>query len=461
MKKAKQLTALGIAAMLLLSAAGCGNTSGPAGPPAGEEAGQTVSPGGENGAVAQGAPADSQVTIKITWWGGQGRHDYTQQLLGRYMELNPHVTFEAVPSGWDGYFDKLATQAAAGAMPDVVQMDYLYITTYAQNGSLADLQPYMDNGTIDITKIDENLLKAGSIDGKMAGMVLSSSLLAVGYNPDVLAESGVAEPDSDWTWSDFIALNQSVLDRSQKMGSSTGPVQDTNLFRYWVRQHGEELFSQDNRSLGYADDRVCIDFFTLWKGMMDDGLTPNPDEFAALQALGQEGGPVVTGDSATTFEWNNFASKLSGVNDRLKVVTPPLSDDSDHKGLWLKPGMFFSVAESSPVKEEAAKFINWFVNSEEANDIIMAERGVPVSSQIREYMISSGALNIQQQEMFLFVDQALPYCGETPAPDPIGMSEINEVFKNSANSVFYGQSTPEAAAADFRAAADAILARNN
>ena len=38
-------------------------------------------------------------------------------------------------------------------------------------------------------------------------------------------------------------------------------------------------------------------------------------------------------------------------------------------GLWLKPGMFFSVSETSKVKEECAKFINWFVNSNEANSL--------------------------------------------------------------------------------------------
>lgn len=64
---------------------------------------------------------DAPVTIKITWWGGQGRHDYTQKLLDTYSQSHPNVTFEAIPSGWDGYFDKLATQAASGSMPDTVR----------------------------------------------------------------------------------------------------------------------------------------------------------------------------------------------------------------------------------------------------------------------------------------------------------------------------------------------------
>ena len=88
--------------------------------------------------------SDDQVTIKITWWGGDARHEATQKVLDLYTESHPNVKFEAIPAGWDGYFEKLSTQAASGSMPDIVQMDYLYISTYAKNNSLADLSEYVD-----------------------------------------------------------------------------------------------------------------------------------------------------------------------------------------------------------------------------------------------------------------------------------------------------------------------------
>ena len=113
------------------------------------------------------------------------------------------------------------------------------------------------------------------------------------------------------------------------------------------------------------------------------------------------------------------------------------------------------------MKKEAAEFINWFVNSEEANDIIMAERGTPVSSKIRDYMVNSGKLSSQQAAMFENVTKAQELCGETPDPDPVGMSEVNEAFKNAAYAAFYGQITPQDAAAKFRSEANEILARNN
>ncbi|WP_313181301.1 ABC transporter substrate-binding protein [Lacrimispora sp.] len=460
-KEWKKLAALGITAVMALSAAGCSPGDKAASPDKEASAAGTEAAGAGNEAKGTETSVGDPVTIKITWWGGQGRHDYTQKLLDLYTQSHPNVKFEAIPAGWDGYFDKLATQAASGSMPDLVQMDYLYITTYAKNNSLADLQQFIDDKTIDVSKIDEKLLNTGKINGKVAGLVLSNSYLSVGYNPEVLAEAGAAEPDSGWTWDEFIATAKMVKERTGKYGLSMGPVDDTNLFNYWVRQKGESLFSQDKKSLGYKDDKICSDFIQMWADLMKDGVVPNPDEYAAIQALGQEAGPVVTGDGAMMTEWNNYASKVSGVNDKIKMVTPPLSADSKNKGLWLKPGMFFSVAETSKVKKEAAEFMDWFVNSKEANDIIMAERGTPVSSEIRDYMVDSGRLAPQQLAMFKSVEAALPFCGETPEPDPVGMSEVNEAFKNAAYSAFYGQITPEDAAAKFRKDADAILSRSN
>ncbi len=463
-KRMNKLLSIALSGMMVLSMAGCGSSGSDSAADSAAQPAATEAAATDAGETEQ-APADAatdgeNVVIKMTWWGGQGRHDLTQSVCDLYTSQHPNVTFELSPSGWDGYFEKLSTQTASGSMPDIVQMDYLYLTTYAKNNSLADLQEFIDNGTIDVSNIDENLLKTGNVNGKQAALVLSTSLLNVGLNPDVLAEAGVEDPTSDWTWDDFVTMCETVQSKTGKYGVSMDSVLDTNIFNYWVRQHGDKLFSDDNKALGYSDDKVFIDFVNMWNDLMAKDAMPDPDEYAQISTLGQEAGPVVTGDAASIFEWNNYASKVSSVNGAIKMVTPPQANGGS-KGLWMKPGMFFCIAETSTVKQEAAEFINWFVNSEEANEILNAERGTPVSSAIRQYLIDGGKMGEQQIAMFEGVDAAAELCGETPAPDPAGISEVNEAFKNAANSVYYGQASAEDAAATFREEANAILERNN
>ena len=454
--KMKRVLAVGLAGVMFSSLTACSNAeSKPDG---------NSSASNENSVSAEkGTDGAEKVTLKISWWGNQNRHDYTQKILDKYTELNPNITFEAMPSGWDGYFDKLSTQAASGAMPDIVQMDYLYIATYAKNNSLADMQPYIDNGTIDVSGISEDVLKSGKIDDKLAGIAGSTGSIAVGYNPDVFKEAGLEKPNPDgsWTWEDFADTAKKIKEKTGKLGvTSTGVVDDTNLFNYWVRQHNAQLFSDDNKSLGYEDDQIMVDYLDMWKDLMDAGAAANPDEYAQIQTLGQEAGPVVTGDAGMINENNNYASKLSSRNANLKVTTPPVNS-SNTKAMWNKPGYFLCISETSKVKDEAAAFIDWFLNSEESNEIMMAERGVPSSANVREFLVNSGKMDEKQKEMFAYADTMLEFSGEAPAPDPIGIAEVGESFKNSAYKAFYGQISTQEAAANFRKEANEILARNN
>ena len=85
----KKLTALSMAAAMAFSLAGC--SSGNGGETTAAEAAKTDTQAA--GTESTGEP----VTLKITWWGGQGRHDYTQKMLDAYTASHPNVTFEAMP----------------------------------------------------------------------------------------------------------------------------------------------------------------------------------------------------------------------------------------------------------------------------------------------------------------------------------------------------------------------------
>ena len=444
-----------------LKAAGIAGMAGALAACGGSSASSTAASSTAASGSAAASAADGDVTIRITWWGGQTRHDLTQKVLDKYTELNPNVHFEATPSGWDGYFEKLATDTATGGMADIVQMDYMYISTYAKNGSLADLSEYASNGTLDISNVDDALIDAGTLDGKMVGIPLSTSLVSFIYNPSVLEEAGVDAPKNGWTWDDFISICKTVHDKTGKYGFGWSAFIDTNLLNYWVREYGVSLFAEDNKSLGFDDVSILEDYFQLWKDLIDAGAAPNPDEYEQIATLGNDAAPVITGDAAFHQSWNNFGTiGANAGNDTLELLVPPVKKAGE-KALWYKPGMFFSVAETSKVKEACTAFISWFLNSDEANDIMLGERGTPASSVARDHLTSSGALTEKQVEMFDFVSDAADYCGSTPAPDPSGISEVNSQFKDIAYSVFYGQATPAEAAQTFFDTANSILASNN
>ena len=80
--------------------------------------------------------------------------------------------------------------------------------------------------------------------------------------------------------------------------------------------------------------------------------------------------------------------------------------------------MFFSIPATSKHPEEAAMFIDFVTNSLEANDILAAERGVPISAAVRDYL--QPKLDPMMQETFDFLVRVEADSSPVPPPDPPG-----------------------------------------
>jgi multiple sugar transport system substrate-binding protein len=120
--------------------------------------------------------------------------------------------------------------------------------------------------------------------------------------------------------------------------------------------------------------------------------------------------------------------------------------------------MFFSIASNSKHKEEAAKFINFFVNDVEANKLIKGDRGVPVAGKVKEAL--KPLLPPELQKVFDYITWAEQNSSPADPPDPIGAAEVMALFKTYDEQMKFEQITPEEAAKRFRQEANEILGRN-
>ena len=402
-----------------------------------------------------------KTTLRFMWWGGRERYEKTLEVIKAYEAVHPEIVIEPESIEWSEYFDTLSTYAATGSMPDIVQMDYMYLSTFRGNSSLSDLTSFVANEVIDISDIDLSLIKTGLISGEVIGIPVSTSMLSVVYSKKVFDEAGLSYPSSEWTWDDFSDICTLIKTKTGKVGAAMSPLSDVNILNYFARQHGELLFTDNGAALGISEATLA-EYMSLWKNLVEKEALTNPSDYEELLSASPEQMPVVQDEAGLMFEWSNFISKVSDANDNLGMVTPPLlNENNESKGLWNKPGMFLCIAETSEVKEEAAEFINWFINSEEAGLIMQGERGIPANMKVRDMLIGSDNLSQGQKQSFEYISNAYNYIGDTVAHDPVGISEINELFKTLMEKVLYDQLTPEAAAHQFVVKANKILIENN
>ena len=142
--------------------------------------------------LATAGAEQEPVTLRVTWWGSQTRHDLTMAAIEKFEEKYPYITVEAEFTSWDGYWSKLATQVAGGLMPDVIQMDYQYLNQYAQSGVLADLTPFFESGAIDVSNVAQSVIDSGAVNGTVYALSTGTNALATFYRKDVLDEAGLA-----------------------------------------------------------------------------------------------------------------------------------------------------------------------------------------------------------------------------------------------------------------------------
>lgn len=395
---------------------------------------------------------DGQV-IRVAWWGGQTRHDLTLEAIELFTE-ETGIKVEAEYTGWDGYWEKLSTQAAGGNLPDVIQMDNAYLNEYDSNSLLVDLTPYTDDGTIDMTNIDDLYQEVLVSDGRVLGVSGGANALGIVYNAEY-AEKYDAHLEPGYTYDDIYDLNMKLKEAVEADGGLFHGYDFSNaeyeLFVNYARQNGQTLYSEAGDSVGF-DTKHLTDYFTWVQKMVEDGAAPTHDIMLSYTS----GGDSMVGEGTAymrTAASNQLLSDQSSSEFDLDVTILP-SLDGTHAN-YIRPSMSWSITEHAQENDAAAMFIDFMTNNLAANEILKGERGVPISSVVREHL--ADIVEETTKKTFDYLDLVAEYSKPADPLSPPGETEVRGVFLRVVESLKYGQVTPEEAAEQFVQEANSIL----
>ena len=401
--------------------------------------------GNGSGSSGQTGSADKPVTINYTWWGNDDRAERTRKAIALFESKNPDIKVNGNFTDFAGYWQKRATEAAGGGLPDVMQWDLSYLRDYGQRNQLLDL------GTVKINTdaFEKSLLPSGQIKGKQYGIPTSTNAFAVYYDPAKLASLGIAEPTGKWTWSEFQAFLKEVGDKGN--GTLFGSTDFTGVwwqFNIWLRQKNIQAFNGDGK-LGFSKD----DLKTWWnlnsKLRGTQAIVPE-DRVTQLKPKSPFGSNV----TAAEVTWDNFMAGYLGDSGakELKLVPVP-SDDPNNLGLFLKPSMLMVASAKTKFKDAAARFIDFMVNDPEVGQIFKTSRGVPASKTQRDGTTFDGA-----DKLVVDYEKSIEqYLKDAPEPPIVGFGTLEASFGRIASDLNYGKLTVDGAVdAWFKEAEDVI-----
>ncbi|WP_157677043.1 ABC transporter substrate-binding protein [Auraticoccus monumenti] len=399
------------------------------------------------------ASSPGAAELRMGWWGNQTRTELTNQVIGAYQDATPGVTVAGEPAEWAGYWDRLATQTAANNAPDVIQMDLKYLRQYADRGALLPL----DQAGVGTADFAEGTLDPGRTPDGLMGVNAGVNVMLVAANPAVFEQLGVELPDDEtWTWEEWAALSAEITAKGDGIIGSSDPTLYDLGFWMWMRQRGGDLYTQDGLGFDAADAQ---EFFELSRQWELDGVIPevgvSSDDIVAPLADRL----FTQGRTAMSVYWSNQVLSLetaSGADLRL-LRFPSMTGRAADAQLFYNVSMMWSVPARSKEPEAAAAFVDFLVNDPRAADVLVAERGMPASTVMRERV--EPALSPSDVKAAAYLERVEPdLTPPSPAP-PAGLGDISLPQTRYLQDVRFGRSDPATAAQAYVAELTSMIVR--
>lgn len=393
----------------------------------------------ENEKVTQ----DDKVTLKFVWWGNDKRKASTLEVIELYKKDNPHVNFETeVFANTGEVATQLAIQTANQNTADIIQADYNFIFNYINRDLIEPLDPYVKDNILHISEIDKSYLVPGMKDNKLYVLPIGNNSTTLIYDPQLFQAAGVSPPEEGYTTDD---LYQTLLLLKQNIKTPDFyPLGSMLDIFYYMRARGVSMYNEEGTALGYQDDKLLADYFALNKKWSDEGLIGISSNIVAYD----ENHPIVTRKAALYSVSSNAVNSLSKESGHPLKLLPYPKVTGGEEGNFIKPSMFLAMSSYSKQKEEAAKFIDFFINNEAANDILNGERGVPVSSTIATRL--SAKLDEAGKEQYKILDYLTTHSKPIDPPYPSNHVVINKTYEMTLNQVMDGKLTPDQGAKQYR-----------
>jgi multiple sugar transport system substrate-binding protein len=399
---------------------------------------------GSGGSNSDLGLSDKPVTLRFTWWGSDARHQRTQQVIELFQKEHKNITVKGEFKDWNGYWESLATTVAANDAPDVMQMDELYLASYAERGALLDLSTA--SKYLKTADFDPNALATGKVDGKQYAVPVGLSAYSIVVNTDLLAQYGAQLPDdSSWTWDDLKTIGAQI---SKASGGKVTGVQswgfDAGGVNIWARQAGASLYDEKGKVV--IAPAVLAEYWSYLADLAKTGIAPPPSVTIERASAGLDQSGTATNSSVFATWWNTQLTSLTEASGQnLKLLKLPGEAQAKSPGAYYKPSMFWSVSSRSKHPAEAALFVDFLANSEAAANVLLTDRGVPANNKIRAMIAPQ--LTESDKAAAAYLDTIK--VGPAPRVTPNGASSIEAILKRHTEAVLFGRATPEQAAAAF------------
>jgi multiple sugar transport system substrate-binding protein len=382
----------------------------------------------------------TEVELRFSWWGTDSRHALTNMALDLFEEKNPGITVVRDFGGFDGYIDKLVTQAAGNNSPDVFQLYEGVLREFASRGQLYDLNDATSQG-LNLDGWDQGLLDTSTIDGSLSALQFGLTTQAFIFNTELFEQASVPIPADGFSWEELATAAKKVSD-----GTDSGTFGVTDLstgyqvFEVWASQNGESYLTDDG--LGFSASTL-EGYWQYWADLRASGAA-TPGELVSEYPTPFDA--IIAGKAASGFIFaNQMAAVQSSIEAEIAVARMPGEDPQP--GSYLRTAMNIAISSTTEHPEEAARLVDFLLNDPEAYAILGIDRGVPANPAVLE--AATANVDDVTAKGLSVIDGVRADGAAPPVPPKPGASNVNALFAEFAQEVQFERMSIKDAVASF------------
>ena len=395
--------------------------------------------------------------LRMSWWGGDSRHEATQAALKACGEKHGH-TISPEFTGWSGHFERLATQIAGGTEADIMQVNWPWLPIFSANGTrFADLNEL--SHIIDLSNWSAAQLDSGTMNGKLNGLPVSTTARLFAFNTAAWERAGLPLPT---TWDELVAAGPVFRDT---LGADTFPFEAAALdatlivLLYGTQMTGRSLIDAATNEIAWSAEELTR-AIELYQTLVDNHVVPSWETVAGAGNVPLEENPNWTeGRIGGTYQWDTTYFRISdpmAEGEELVYNAMLRQDGQKTEGIYRKPSMVFSISANTQHPEAAAQIVNCLMNEEEGVAALGSTRGIPASTAAREMLMAAGGIQDVQIEA-----QNRVLEGEGPTIHPfMEHPDVRSAMIDALEMFAYGRIDAATAADEMLIGIEAVLQSN-
>ncbi len=342
-------------------------------------------------------PSSEPVTLTMSWWGGDSRHEAYQNALNAFTAKNPTITVNPTFAAWSGWEDTMSTKFAGGVAEDVCQVNWNWLFNYSASGqTFVDLNSVTDY--LDLTQYDANALAACTVANAQQCVPVAMTGRIFYWNMKTFEKAGITEVPK--TEEDLLAAGKAF---QEKLGDDYYPLHlgayDRMILAvfYLESKYGKDWADPSTSTLNYSADEIAegIDFIKML--VENHVLMSLPTYYGSNgDTAAHQSAEWIGGKIAGIFEWDSSASKYADALDEENKDGFTVGEEikfGDYNGGFSKVSMGLAITKTCKNPAEAAMLINFILNEEEGAAIMGSECGIPASKSGLAAAQAAGAVD--------------------------------------------------------------------